>query len=412
LSFNPGAQPTRYYVALGDSLSTGGGFAQGQGYSNDLLAFYRQAIPGLQLVSLGCPGETTTTMRNGGDACANYRGGAETQLAAAGAFLSSHRGSVALVTIDIGGDDLADAALPGPNNPCPTINFLTGTIVANCLSQLLGGTVQPNLDAILATLRQSAGAGVPIVGMNYFDPFLPVWLNGPSCSPPGLTETFDCQALADQTALATAGPGPGGAAFNPTLEQAYQSFAVPVADVQDAFATTDNQLVANPISGSTYATIPQNVANICAWQGENPCVGWGPSPPAQQRFTPPTDSNPTGMAIIAAAFERALSAAPVVVPTAANATANALAGQSPSASGASTPPPVALAFTGLGTEGLLAAGGTAIGAGLLVLAGGGRVSRRRRPARAKGPSPWAACASDNRHAHDEELRGIFRPPKA
>ncbi len=63
---------TTYYLALGDSLARGvqpdsGGadVETNQGYVDDLYALYRAAIPGLQLVKLGCPDETTTTMIDG-----------------------------------------------------------------------------------------------------------------------------------------------------------------------------------------------------------------------------------------------------------------------------------------------------------------------------------------------------------
>src|SRR5207249_12300359 len=60
---------TTYYLALGDSLARGvqpdaGGVQveTNQGYVDDLYPLYRAAIPGRQLVKLGGPDETTTTM--------------------------------------------------------------------------------------------------------------------------------------------------------------------------------------------------------------------------------------------------------------------------------------------------------------------------------------------------------------
>src|SRR5436189_107930 len=62
---------------------------------------FHASRPGLKLVKLGCPDETTTSMINGG--ICRYRGGS--QLATAVAFLQAHRSRVLLVTLDIGAND-------------------------------------------------------------------------------------------------------------------------------------------------------------------------------------------------------------------------------------------------------------------------------------------------------------------
>ena len=64
------------------------------GYADQLYATLRRSHPGLRLVKLGCPGETTVTMMKGG-ICA-YPGGS--QLAAAVSFLHAHRARVSLIT--------------------------------------------------------------------------------------------------------------------------------------------------------------------------------------------------------------------------------------------------------------------------------------------------------------------------
>ena len=90
-----------YYLSLGDSLaqgvqpnSSGVSVETNQGYPNQLFAALRTANPSLKLVKLGCPGETTGTMINGG--ICTYPTGS--QLSQAAAFLASHRGRVQLVT--------------------------------------------------------------------------------------------------------------------------------------------------------------------------------------------------------------------------------------------------------------------------------------------------------------------------
>jgi len=109
--------PVTWYLALGDSLSVGvqpdaagASVETGQGYADQLHAALLPAHPGLRLVKLGCPGETSRTMIDGG--ICRYRGGS--QLAAAVAFLRAHRGRVFLITIDIGANDPEDCGSQAP----------------------------------------------------------------------------------------------------------------------------------------------------------------------------------------------------------------------------------------------------------------------------------------------------------
>src|SRR5256885_11936251 len=100
--------PASYYLALGDSLAVGvqpdaagTSVETRSGYADLLYATLRRSRPGLRLVKLGCPGETTATMMKGG--ICTYPGGS--QLAAAIRFLHAHRARVPLITIDIGAND-------------------------------------------------------------------------------------------------------------------------------------------------------------------------------------------------------------------------------------------------------------------------------------------------------------------
>src|SRR5271155_3123460 len=65
---------TTYYLALGDSLSTGGGATAGASYVDDLYAAEQKRVPGLVLENLGCAGDSTTRMINGG-LCTTYTTG-------------------------------------------------------------------------------------------------------------------------------------------------------------------------------------------------------------------------------------------------------------------------------------------------------------------------------------------------
>src|ERR1700691_4956937 len=87
--------PATYYLALGDSLSqgvqpdaAGTSVATAQGYPDQLYAVLHRRQTALRMVQLSCPGETTGTMIPGGTC--HYSGGS--QLAAATAFLTAHRG--------------------------------------------------------------------------------------------------------------------------------------------------------------------------------------------------------------------------------------------------------------------------------------------------------------------------------
>ena len=242
-----------YYVAVGDSLAAGYAAPPGTGYADDLLTAYRAELPSLQLRDFGCASETTDTMLHGG-ICSYPEG---SQLAAAEAFLRAHAGRVAVVTIDIGGNDVVGCGLNG--------------LDVACLQRGLA-TVGANLRTILTGLRDAAGAGVPIVGMNYFDPFLARWLEG-----------ADGQAFARATV-------PLDDQVSTILAQAYSASGVPVADVEAAFETHDfSTMVTRP-----YGTIPRNVADVCDWL-DMTCSSTGPDFLGD-------DANATGYAVIAGAM--------------------------------------------------------------------------------------------------------------
>ena len=214
-----GGSKATYYVSLGDSLAQGfqptGGPASpesppgyNQGYADQLFKLARGDYKQLREVKLGCGGESTATFRTGG--ICSYEHGS--QLAEAEAFLTENRGKVAFVTIDLGANDV----LSGGGVPA----------------------IAANLPTILATLEAAAGPGVPIVGMNYYDPFLaPTW--------------FATQSVAAVQARAAE-----AVAFNDFLELLYGLAGIPVADVESAFSLTDVTLV-----GGT----PLNVLRTCEW---------------------------------------------------------------------------------------------------------------------------------------------------
>jgi len=225
-----------FYLALGDSLSvgwqpdpvTGVGHRTDQGYVDDVYAAERTNAPRLQLVNLGCPGESTTTMMTGG--ICQYGHGS--QLAQAAYFLRHHKHNVAFVTIDIGANDV-DGCLPG------------GQVDMQCVTQGIAD-IEANFPVILQTLHRAAGAGthLQVVGMRYYDPYLAYWLQGP-----------DGQSLAHLSYLLTV-------TIDTFIHHTLTSFGDKVADVGHDFLTYDfTDMVDDP----TFGPIPQNVANICKW---------------------------------------------------------------------------------------------------------------------------------------------------
>jgi lysophospholipase L1-like esterase len=260
-----------YYVSLGDSLSVGDQpNAQGvtlptdQGYADQLYAVLRHADRDLRLAKLGCPGETSGTLVNGGicgyagDHRYSLSAGSGTQLAAALAFLRAHRGRVPLITLDIGANDL---------NPCLALGSIPA--ISACLPPVFSA-LERNLSTTLAALR-AADPNAMIVGMTYYDPELAYWLTGSA------GEAFARGSIPLATAL------------DQVLSAVYQQAGVPVADVFTAFDTTD---MTDTVTLPGIGTLPKDVALICEWT-------WECAPPPEG---PNEHANAAGYAVISAAF--------------------------------------------------------------------------------------------------------------
>ena len=252
-------EPT-YYLALGDSLSqgvqpdaAGASVDTRYGYPDQLYAMLRGSHPALELVKLGCPGETTTTMINGG--ICRYPGGS--QLKAADAFLRAHRGRVLLVTIDIGANDPEQCAGGDP----------TLTQLASCAATGIPAAVA-HLTTIMASLKAAAGPGVRIVGMNYYLPALAEWRDGL----PGHLVAWAAERLT--------------AAYNDLLDRVYTQSGARVANVFGAFEVADF---------TEQGTTPVNVARLCQWTWECAAPPRGPNQHANQ----------AGYQVIARAFLQA-----------------------------------------------------------------------------------------------------------
>jgi lysophospholipase L1-like esterase len=202
----------------------------------------------LRLVKLGCGGESTATMIT--DSRCPY--GTGSQLGDAVEFLDQHPGEIAFITIDIGANDIFLDCEGDPACFIPQIST--------------------NLPHILNTLREHAGPGVPIVGMNYYGPDVAQWFDDPA---------------AGQAAAANA------VAFNDFLESLYAGAGTPVADVESAFAVTDFTTLAE-LKG--VGPVPLGVDNACTltWICTGPPLG------------PDVHANNDGYGVIAEAFAAVL----------------------------------------------------------------------------------------------------------
>lgn len=243
--------PATYYLALGDSLSqgvqpdaAGASVPTQDGYADQLYAILHRGRPGLRLVKLGCPGETTGSMIHGG--ICHYQAGS--QLAAAVSFLRAHRGHVSLVTLDIGANDPYSCILK------PSLAKL-----ASCVASFVPEAGR-HLAAILTRIRQ-ASPDTKIVAMNYYLPTLAQWRHG-----------WVGEMVARASELAAAG-------YNSLLSKVYQAHGVRVADVFGAFHTAD---FGPDVTVPRFGSLPRNVAAICQWTWECAAAPRGPNEHANQ----------------------------------------------------------------------------------------------------------------------------------
>jgi len=224
----------RHYLSLGTSLAagiqpdaSGANRLTDEGYADQLHDIVAPEFRKLKLTKLGCPGETTSTMMNGG--LCDYEEGS--QLAQAVEFLSAHKNKVAIVTIDMGVNDVLAA---------DCIDVPTSKVDVVCLLNAFN-TLSNNLVAIMATLRQAAHPDTEFVAMNYYNTFLAFWLTGPA----GQALAYESALLADILNY-------------DVLGTVYAAFDVPVADVAAAYGSAI-------FSPNTAAGLPQNVLNICVY---------------------------------------------------------------------------------------------------------------------------------------------------
>jgi lysophospholipase L1-like esterase len=234
----------RYYLALGDSLSQGQqpnlqGVTSNtsEGYADDLYQTELARIHNLQLVKLGCGGETTQSMITGkGNKFAAYNhchpaGGS--QLAAAVKFLKAHnaKGEVPLVTIDIGANDVDSCAAAANPVTCAGAG---------------ANQIATDVPKILKAIKKAAPKGASFVSMNLYDPVLGAYF-APAGSPAS-------QLVALSVPLVKS--------INAKLAAAASGAGFKTADVATAFDTYTPFSTTVSWQGNQ---IPLAVAKVCAW---------------------------------------------------------------------------------------------------------------------------------------------------
>jgi lysophospholipase L1-like esterase len=226
------ASAPSFYVAVGGSGSVGyqpttthpRGQPTDEGYANDLVDAERPHWPELELVRLGCPGETTLTMVTGSGHC-HYLD--NSQLSTAVNFLHQHPTTV-LVTIDLGFNDIVRC-------------MRRMTIDQACVDQGLTD-LRMQLPNIITALREAGAPAMKIVGIGHFDPYLGRYLAGT----PGIS--FAAASLGVVQRL------------NDTLRLVYAAAGVPLANVAGAFGTPGASRGALPGARG----LAHDVARVCA----------------------------------------------------------------------------------------------------------------------------------------------------
>jgi lysophospholipase L1-like esterase len=239
----PGGAADQVYLSIGDSYAAGyqpTGFRVGHtttnGFAYQLVGAARAKGYDLTLVNVGCSGATTTSVLQApgcrptglGPGAASY--GSQTQADAAVEALQQHKGSTALITVSIGGNDITACALAP--SPIP------------CLTQAVA-KVKTNLTTLLQRLRAAAGPAVPIIGSTYPDVLLGGYVTG------GATG----KQLAGLSVTAFR------SLVNPALKAAYEGVGGSFVDI--TAATGAYGQLTQTTTDAPYGVVPVPVAKVC-----------------------------------------------------------------------------------------------------------------------------------------------------
>ena len=221
-----------FYLDIGASASLGfqpdgvvlhNGHRTNTGYANDLVEIEAKAGVSLDLLQIGCPGETAQSMLSGGDACYTLP---ERQLVRATTFLQENSDQTGLVTIDLGFNDVRTCLLPN-------------LVDEACATQGID-LVRKDMPLVIKDLQDVAGSQVHFVGLEYEDPYLGRYF----ASPDGVLDATESLQVMTQ--------------LNAVLASVYANAGIPVANVPGAFKS-DN-LTPTLLKG---VEVPTNVAEAC-----------------------------------------------------------------------------------------------------------------------------------------------------
>jgi len=232
------ARPVTYYVSLGDSYSVGYQPVLGAttGYTGYVAKKTR-----LRLVNFGCGGATTTSLVSSVGCPDNlpHTAGAvlyptTTQIAAAVAFITAHRGHIGLITVSIGGNDVTACATQA--NPIA------------CVGTAAAGITQ-NVTTVAIALRTAAGPKVPLIGLTYPDVILGAYV-------------FPSRpATSAQISLANASVVAFKSIINPAFVKAYAAGRGVLVDV--TAATGAYGPLTKMVGLKPYGKLPAPVARVC-----------------------------------------------------------------------------------------------------------------------------------------------------
>lgn len=250
------APETTYYLALGDSLSTGYQPTTQRdediAYTDVLYNELKADHPGLVLKKMGCDGETSTTMVEGGH-CDEYK--TQSQLDAAVQFIEEHPGQIAFVTNDIGANDVfpcvsgggaggGGSAATASSGSADSGSAGSAMVpMVGCITDALG-TIRTNLATIDSRIHEAGGDDPVYVGMTYYNPVLAGWTQG------GMQ-----QALAAATV-------PANNVLSALITSTNAAHGWATADVTAAFDTND---FSGAVDVAGIGTVPVNVSRICEW---------------------------------------------------------------------------------------------------------------------------------------------------
>jgi lysophospholipase L1-like esterase len=231
------SSPT-YYVSVGDSYSVG--YQPGVGSTPGYTAYVASRTH-FKLVNFGCSGATTSSILDSVGCPAVLPGTiggvtypTTTQITAAEAFLTAHRGHIGLITVTIGGNDVIGCALKADLFGC-----VDGA----------AKNITTNVTMLASDLRTAAGAKVPIIGLTYPDVLLGAYV-WPKQPPIPLQLTVAKESVTAFRLL-----------VNPALAKAYASSSAAFVDV--TAATGAYTSLSRTVKAKTYGTIPVAVASVC-----------------------------------------------------------------------------------------------------------------------------------------------------